>query len=93
MPILSKHNRDWRLLLNLISIMTDRLELIQVECYAGYKAEESPRTFKHQGHRYDIVEIIDRWYEGRAVPGTTGIMPDFIFAIAGRMAVKRSLRM
>ncbi len=41
-----------------------RLELIQVECYSGYKAHETPRAFIRKGKRYQIVEIRDRWYEG-----------------------------
>jgi hypothetical protein len=41
-----------------------RLELIQVECYSGYKANETPRAFIWKGKRYRIVEIRDRWYEG-----------------------------
>jgi len=41
-----------------------RLELIQVECYSGYKGNETPRAFTWKGKRYRIVEIRDRWYEG-----------------------------
>ena len=43
-------------------------EEIQVECYSGYKAEESPRAFIHSGRRYEIAEILDRWYEGDLDP-------------------------
>jgi hypothetical protein len=33
-----------------------------VECYSGYKAEESPRKF-HLGERaLEIVGVEDRWY-------------------------------
>ena len=39
-------------------------EEIKVECYSGYKAEESPRAFIYLGKRYQISEILDRWYEG-----------------------------
>jgi hypothetical protein len=41
-----------------------RLELIHVECYSGYRANETPRAFIWKGKRYGIVEIRDRWYEG-----------------------------
>ena len=41
-----------------------RLELIQVECYSGYKANETPRAFVWRGKRHGILEIRDRWYEG-----------------------------
>jgi hypothetical protein len=41
-----------------------RLELIQVECYSGYKGNETPRAFTWKEKRYRIVEIRDRWYDG-----------------------------
>ncbi len=40
-----------------------------MECYAGYKANETPRAFIYQERRYNILEIIDRWYEGGRKPG------------------------
>lgn len=43
-------------------------EKIEVECYAGYKGTENPRAFAHLGKRYEIYEIIDRWYEGGINP-------------------------
>jgi len=39
-------------------------EEIIVECYSGHKANERPVAFTFQGRRWDIEEIIDRWYEG-----------------------------
>ncbi len=39
-------------------------EVIAVECYSGYKANERPVAFTFQGRRREIVEIVDRWYEG-----------------------------
>jgi hypothetical protein len=42
-------------------------QVVGVECYSGYKAEESPRKL-HLGERtLEIVEIEDRWYS----PGAT----------------------
>lgn len=41
-----------------------RYEKVTVECYSGYKASQRPIAFVHQGRRREIVEIIDRWYEG-----------------------------
>jgi hypothetical protein len=41
---------------------------IQVECYAGYRSEESPRSFSLDGRRYEIEEIVDRWYQGSRDP-------------------------
>lgn len=42
---------------------------IEVECYSGYKANERPLAFIFQGEQREILEILDRWYEG-------GIEPD-----------------
>ena len=39
-------------------------EQIHVECYSGYKANERPVAFTFQGQRWEVKEIIDRWYEG-----------------------------
>ena len=43
-------------------------EQVQVDCYSGYKANERPTAFTYQGHRLEISEIIDRWYEGGVKP-------------------------
>ena len=34
---------------------------IQVECYAGYQSEETPRSFYFGKHKIHVEEIIDRW--------------------------------
>lgn len=39
-------------------------EKVQVECYSGYKANERPMAFTYQGRRFEIFEILDRWYDG-----------------------------
>ena len=39
-------------------------EEIQVECHSGYKANEYPVAFTFQGCRWEVSEIVDRWYEG-----------------------------
>jgi len=36
---------------------------IQVECYSGYKTNERPVAFIDQGCRWEVKEIVDRWYE------------------------------
>ncbi len=41
---------------------------IKVECYAGYQGEETPRAFIHQGKRYEIRKVLDRWYQGGPDP-------------------------
>ena len=43
-------------------------ERIQVECYSGHKINERPMAFTYQGHRWEIHEIVDRWYEGDIDP-------------------------
>lgn len=49
-----------------------RFEIVQVECYAGYKSNEAPRAFFRDGRRIKVAEVLDRWYEGgisrRTVP-------------------------
>ena len=44
-------------------------ERIEVECYSGHKANERPVAFTFQNHRWEIEEIVDRWYEGGLHPG------------------------
>ena len=36
---------------------------IQVECYAGYRAEESPRRFFIGHRKVEVNVIIDRWLD------------------------------
>ncbi len=38
------------------------MEELRVESYAGYKGEETPRAFTHEGMRREISKIISRWY-------------------------------
>ena len=40
-------------------------DLLYVECYAGYKADERPLRFRfrHNGSpHFEVVEVLDRWY-------------------------------
>jgi len=41
---------------------------VQVEAYAGYRADERPLAFTFEGQRYEVSDIIDRWYEGGLSP-------------------------
>jgi hypothetical protein len=41
---------------------------IQVESYSGYRNDETPRTFIWNNRRYEVVEIIDRWYQASRNP-------------------------
>jgi|HubBroStandDraft_6_1064221.scaffolds.fasta_scaffold64037_2 hypothetical protein len=42
-------------------------QLVRVECYSGYKAEERPVRILFERDTLEIVEIEDRWYS----PGAT----------------------
>jgi hypothetical protein len=48
-------------------------ETISVECYSGYKADERPVAFTFRQRRYEVAEIIDRWYEGGTAPGRPAV--------------------
>jgi hypothetical protein len=43
-------------------------EKSHVECHSGYKANEYPVAFMALGRRWEISEIVDRWYEGGIKP-------------------------
>ncbi len=34
-----------------------------VDCYAGYRGEETPRRLELDGRRVEVVEVIDRWLD------------------------------
>jgi hypothetical protein len=36
---------------------------VKMECHSGYKADEYPKCFFHEGIKYEIREITDRWYQ------------------------------
>jgi hypothetical protein len=37
---------------------------IEVEYHSGYTADEYPKCFFWNNSRYEISQIIDRWYQG-----------------------------
>ncbi len=41
----------------------DTTDTFRVECYAGHKAEESPRRFFIGKREIKAIEIIDRWLD------------------------------
>jgi hypothetical protein len=41
--------------------MLDESLKVRVECYAGYRAEETPRRLHIGERRIEVVEILDRW--------------------------------
>ena len=34
---------------------------IQVDCYAGYRGEETPRCIRMARHRIEVIKVMDRW--------------------------------
>ena len=34
---------------------------IRVECYAGYRGEETPRHIKLADNKIEVIEVLDRW--------------------------------
>jgi len=36
---------------------------LRVECYAGYRGEETPRAFFLGDRRIGVVEVLDRWLD------------------------------
>jgi hypothetical protein len=44
-----------------------REQIVRVECYSGYRADERPMRLNFKDRVTEIVEIEDRWYS----PGAT----------------------
>lgn len=36
---------------------------LDVECYAGRKADERPLRFRMEGKQYQVEEVLDQWYD------------------------------
>ena len=53
--------------------MGPSLDKIEVECYSGYRADERPVAFTYKGRRWEVAEILDRWYEGSRDPKAPGL--------------------
>ena len=48
-----------------------RLTPIEVECYAGAKADPAPagpRRFSLEGQMIDVGDVLDRWYQVESKP-------------------------
>jgi hypothetical protein len=41
--------------------MTERSIEVRVECYSGYRGEETPRSFYLESRRIEVLEVLDRW--------------------------------
>lgn len=40
---------------------------VQVECYAGHRADQRPERFYLRQHKFEVEEVLDQWYS----PGAT----------------------
>jgi len=45
-----------------------KLVSIQVECYAGHKADETPRRFLWEEQWIEIEAVVDRWHQIESKP-------------------------
>ena len=36
---------------------------VSVECYAGYRGDETPRRLRLGDHAAEVTEVLDRWLE------------------------------
>ncbi|WP_455206583.1 hypothetical protein [Kaarinaea lacus] len=34
---------------------------LHVECYAGYRGEETPQRFRLKSRNIEVTEVVDRW--------------------------------
>ena len=50
-----------------------KLRKIQVECRGGHPHHDVHVAFLLEGRRYPVLEITDRWFEGRNAPGKVGL--------------------
>lgn len=41
--------------------MSEQIPVIRVECYAGYRGEETPLRFYFGEHKVEMAEMLDRW--------------------------------
>ena len=41
---------------------------VKVESHSGYKADEYPKYFYWNNTKYEIKEILDRWFQGDRNP-------------------------
>ena len=45
-----------------------KLVPIRVECYAGAKADQTPRRSTLEGRTVKVGEVLDRWYQVESKP-------------------------
>ena len=40
---------------------------LNVECYAGRKADEQPIRFRLEGRQYHVETVLDQWYDPESI--------------------------
>jgi hypothetical protein len=66
-------------------------ESVRVECYSGHKVNERPLAFTYQGRRWEVADIIDRWYEGGLDASRPGVNYFKVRTTEGRAFILRYL--
>ena len=64
-------------------------ESVDVECYSGYRANERPVAFIFQDRRWQVEEIIDRWYEGEVQSNEPALDYFKVRTVEGRVFLLR----
>jgi len=64
-------------------------EGVTVECHSGYKANERPLAFTHQGRRHEVSKVVDRWYEGGLRGGDPQVDYFKVMTVDGRLFLLR----
>ena len=44
-------------------MVSQKIHPINVKSYSGYRGEERPTSFEHEGRTLNVEEIIERWVE------------------------------
>jgi hypothetical protein len=40
---------------------------VEVQCYAGHRADQRPLRFTIRGRTYEVLAVEDQWYEPNAI--------------------------
>ena len=74
--------------------MGDHVLAIDVECYAGYRGEETPIRFRLGGQLVEVHEVVDRWlapdhryFKVKTLEGETYILRHDVTSGAWELAV------
>jgi hypothetical protein len=65
---------------------------VPVECHAGYKGEEYPLAVRVADERREVVEILDRWYQGSPGPGASASEYFKVRTAQGLLVLKHDTR-